>query len=91
MFQTMAGVTIIWLLVDSNKNTLVKAYTMDIAFSLVVPLRVLHRPGGKLLFYYLRGCTPKPMLYQHTILLCTDVKIPANVIGEIGLLLQLTL
>jgi hypothetical protein len=87
LVQTMTCVTTIWRLVDPNRSIWVKAYTMDIAvIGLVVPLRVL-RPGGKLLFYYLRDRASKPVLkvYDPRLGRCKDVKIPANVFGEIGL------
>jgi hypothetical protein len=67
----MAGVTTIYSpswLIPTRIYTWIKAYTMDMASSLVVLLRVLRRSGGKLLFYCLHGCTPKPMFYKHTVL-----------------------
>jgi hypothetical protein len=87
LVQTMTRVTTIWRLVDPNRSIWVNAYTMDIAvISFVVPLRVL-RPGGKLLFYYVPDRASKPMLkvYDPRLRICTGVKMPANVVGEIGL------
>jgi F-box interacting protein len=87
LVQTMPREAIIWLLVDSGKNIWVNSYTirMDTAVKWLVPLRVL-RLGGKLLFYCHNSPT-KPMLqvYDPFLNICTDVKTPANVMGEIGL------
>jgi F-box interacting protein len=87
LVQTMPREAIIWLLVDSGKNIWVNTYTirMDTSVKWVVPLRVL-RLGGKLLFYCHNSPTnPMLQVYDPFVGICTDVKTPANVTGEIGL------
>jgi hypothetical protein len=91
MVLAMAGVTTIYgssWLIPARIYTWVKAYTMDMASSLVVLLRVLRRSGGKLLFYCLHGCTPKPMFYKHTVLdweYAQMLRYQPTAIGQVGM------